>query len=114
MSSGHEVISAFLDDEPFAPQDLARALDDPAGRALLIDLIALRQIVQPAGAAPAVRTALRARRPWLAVAAAAGLFLALAGGYVAGGRHAVTTSSEAPTPTRVVEAVQFVPSGGMR
>ena len=96
MSSGHEVISAFLDDEPFAPQDLARALDDPAG------------------AAPAGRTALRPRRPWRAVAAAAGLFLALAGGYVAGGRHAVTTSSEAPTPTRVVEAVQFVPGGGMR
>jgi hypothetical protein len=112
MSSTHEVISAFLDDEPFVPDQLANALSDPAGRALLIDLIALRHIVQPVEAAPPVvveRPA--ARRPWRALAAAAALVLALGGGYLAGERRAVAAPPEAPAPTRVVEAVPFVPGG---
>jgi hypothetical protein len=115
MSSTHEVISAFLDDEPFDPQALVAALSDPAGRALLIDLIALRRIVQPADAAPTIRRATVVwGRPWRAAAAAAMLCLALAGGYLVGERRAVTTPSEAPPATRIVEAVPFVPSGGMR
>ena len=115
MSRTYEVISALLDNEPFDPQELEMALSDPAGRALLIDLTALRRIVQPTGAAPAITTAnpMR-RRPWRLAAAAAGLILALTGGYVAGERRAVATSSEAPAPTRVVEAVPFVPAGGAR
>jgi hypothetical protein len=115
MSTTHEVISAFLDDEPFAPQELANALSDPDGRALLIDLIALRSIVQPTDAAPAIRQLNPVQqRPWRVAAAAAVLFLALAGGYLVGERRAAMTSSEAPPPTRVVEAVPFVPAGGMR
>ena len=39
MSDRHEVISAFIDDEPFEPRELARALADPSGRILLIDLV---------------------------------------------------------------------------
>ena len=66
MSSTHEVISAFLDDEPFDPQELSDALSDPAGRALLIDLIALRRIVQPTDAAPAIRAATPVWRPPMA------------------------------------------------
>ncbi len=42
MSSTHEVISAFLDEEPFDSEELMDALSDPAGRALLIDLVALQ------------------------------------------------------------------------
>jgi hypothetical protein len=115
VSSTHEVISAFLDDELFDPQELASALSEPSGRALLIDLIALRQIVQPTEAAPVIRAAdLVRRRPWRLAAAAAVLFCALAGGYLTGERRAVTTSSEAPPPTRVVAAVPFVPAGGIR
>jgi len=115
MSSTHEVISALLDDEPFDPQELANALSDPTGRALLIDLIALRWIVQPTDAAPAIRAANPPRRrPWRVAAAAAVLFLALAGGYLVGERRTVTTSSEAPPPTRIIEAVPFVPAGGIR
>jgi hypothetical protein len=42
----HEVVSAFLDDEPFDPAELARALADPGGRQLLLDLVALRTLVR--------------------------------------------------------------------
>ena len=113
MNDPHDVISAFLDDEPFQAEELTRALSDPGGRALLIDLIALRQIVQPRETAPPI-VALRpaARRPWRALAAAAALVLALGGGYLAGGRRVVTAPPEAPAPTRVVEAVPFNPGGG--
>jgi hypothetical protein len=115
MNSRHEVISAFLDDEPFDPQELADTLSDPTGRMLLVDLIALRQIVQPTDAAPTITAASPVRRrPWQLAAAAAALFLALAGGYMVGERRAMATSSEAPPPTRIVEAVPFVPAGGMR
>ena len=115
MSSAHEVISALLDDQPFDRQQLADALNDPAGRALLIDLATLRRMVRPTEAVPDIRVADPVRRgPWRVLAAAAMLVLALGGGYLVGERRAVTTTSEAPPPTRVVEAVPFVPSGGMR
>lgn len=114
-STPHEVISAFIDDEPFDPQALAHALSEPTGRDLLIDLVALRRLVQPADGAPSIRTADPVRpRPWRLVAAAAVLLSTLAGGYLIGERRATSTASEAPPPTRVVEAVPFVPAGGMR
>jgi hypothetical protein len=114
MSSAHEVISALLDDQPFDRRQLADALNDPAGRALLIDLATLRRMVQPVEAAPEIRAFHPVRRPWRVLAAAAMLVLALGGGYLAGERRAVTATAEAPPPTRVVEAVPFVPSGGLR
>lgn len=113
MSRTHDVISAFLDDEPFQAHELVHALSDPEGRALLIDLIALRQLVQPAETGPSgVVLRQAARRPWRALAAAAALVLALGGGYLAGERRTVTTPPEAPAPTRAVEAVPFNPGGG--
>jgi hypothetical protein len=115
VNTTHEVVSAFLDDRPFEPQELAEALDDPAGRTLLIDLIVLRRIVQPTDAVPTIRMASPVRRsPWRALAAAAALTLALGGGYIAGERRAAPAAVEAPPPTRVVEAVSFVPTGGIR
>jgi len=115
MNNTHEVISALLDNEPFHPEELSDALSDPAGRALLIDLVMLRRIVQPGDPAPAARTATTVSRySWRVAAAAAALFLSLAGGYIAGQQRAETMSSEAPTATRVVEAESFVPTGGMR
>jgi len=114
MSSSYEVISTFLDDEPFDSDELARALSDPAGRALLIDLVALRGIVQPADDVPAVRRVTPLRPPlWRIAAAAAALLFALGGGYVVGERRASPSSAEAPPPTRIVQAVPFVPTGGM-
>ena len=113
MDNTHEVISALLDNEPFDPGELSEALSDPAGRALLIDLVMLRQVVQPADPVPAAPTA-RSRSSWRVTAAAAALVLSIAGGYIAGERRAETMPAEAPAPTRVVEAEPFVPAGAMR
>jgi hypothetical protein len=117
MSDTHSVISAFLDDEPFHAAELAEALSDPEGRALLIDMVALRHLVQPDdGVAAAV-----ARGTWRgslqALAAAAALVVALAGGYFIGERRTVSVNvADPPAPTRVVQANewQVLPTGGGR
>jgi hypothetical protein len=111
----HDVISAFLDDEPFDSRELAAALGDAAGRELLIDLIALRHLTHAEGKdAPAVT----ARKPWQsslrALVAAAAVVVALIGGYVAGQRRSEAARSAPPPATRVVDAPapwQEVPAG---
>jgi hypothetical protein len=115
MSNTHEVISAFLDDEPFDPQELERALSDSEGRAQLIDSLALRHVMQPG------REAMSAMRPkrnsgLRAVLAAAAVVLALVGGYALGQRQSESGRAEAPPATRVLEAPaawQQLPSGGL-
>jgi hypothetical protein len=77
----HDVISAFLDNEPFDPRALADALATEDGREMLLDTIALRALVQvpdaPVAAAP--RSDLKnSWRGW-ALAAAAVLVAAVAG-----------------------------------
>ena len=99
MAANHEVISAFLDNEPFDGAELAEALADPAGRKLLIDLVALGHLVQPAPAPASGRTRW-SPRSW--TLAAAGVLLAVATGYVAGARQTDIASTRAPEPTRVV------------
>jgi hypothetical protein len=118
MTNTHAVISAFLDDEPFDAADLAAALSDPEGRALLIDLVALRHVVQPeesaAAAAPVAPAWRGSLRP---LAAAAAVVVALAGGYFMGERRAGTVNAaDPPAPTRVVQetAWQSLPPGGGR
>jgi len=105
MTTNHEVISAFLDDEPFEPQALAEALADPAGRDLLIDIVLLRHVAQPQEVATAVTpiAAVRSRRP-LYFAAAAAVLVALLGGYQLGQRQAADNSLRPPTATRVVQS----------
>jgi hypothetical protein len=118
MTNTHEVISAFLDDEPFDPRELADALSEPSGRALLIDLVALRHIVQPDSAIPSGMPARRPRRsPLRAFIAAAAVFVALIGGYLVGERRGAMVVSEPPAPTRVVQSAttwQDIPGGGAR
>jgi hypothetical protein len=118
MTNTHEVISAFLDDEPFNPRELADALSEPSGRALLIDMVALRHIVQPDDAIPAGLPASRTRRsPLRGFMAAAAVFVALVGGYFVGERRAAPAVAEAPAPTRVVQPAttwQEAPSRGVR
>lgn len=118
MSKAHEVISAFLDDELFDPGALERALNDPEGRALLIDLVALRRIVQP----PDVPSVSKPGAPvwqsrWRPAVAAAALVVALVGGYLVGVTRAPTMESEAPAPTRIVETTstwEAMPQGVQR
>ena len=99
----HEVISAFLDNEPFEPDELSGALADADGRALLIDLVALRQLTQPDEASMKALTTPRRWSPLGMAAAAAALVLAVAGGYRLGDRS--DTDSVAPPPaTRTVSA----------
>ena len=105
MSNSNEVISALLDDRPFDLQDLATTLEQPEGRALLIDLLALRRIVQPIDSIPLVPLASLNRwsrlRPLIVAAA---VVVALAGGYFLGLKRApAVAESAAPAPTRVVQ-----------
>jgi hypothetical protein len=118
MNETHEVISAFLDDEPFDASQLAEALAEPAGRDLLIELIALRHLARSDDKEPHT---LRDQKPWRgslrALVAAAAVLVALVGGYLVGERRRETGLPEAPAATRVVEAPpawQELPSGRMR
>ena len=105
MSNSHGVISAFLDDRTFELQDLAAALEQPEGRGLLIDLLALRRIVQPTDAVPSVPPANVRAWSWLKpLVAAAALVVALVVGYRLGVSRAPTVAEAvAPAPTRVVQ-----------
>ena len=105
MNTSHEVISAFLDDEPFEPQALADALADPAGRELLIDCVLLRHVAQSEESAYVVTPAAapRPKKPLYLVAAAAAV-VALLGGYQLGQRQSTNDSPRPPAPTRVVQS----------
>jgi len=104
MTNPHEVISAFLDDEPVDSGQLAQALSEPDGRAMLLDLLALRHVVQPAGTETVVALGGHRRRPAQRAAfAAAAVVLALVGGYMAGQRDS-DMAQTAPPATRVIEA----------
>ena len=117
MRDSHEVISAFLDDEPFDANALAQALSEPSGRELLIDLLALRHLVRTEGKEAGPLTAPASWRSSLhALVAAAALVVALAGGYLVGARRTESEVSAAPPATRVVQAPaawKDVPSGRM-
>jgi hypothetical protein len=114
MKTYHDVISAFIDDEAFDAGELGLALADPEGRALLLDLVALRSLVQPAPTAPA-RSVAATRSPitpMRALAMAAALLLAIGGGYVGGHRFRANPTSALdaapverdipPAPTREI------------
>ena len=105
MNTNHEVISAFLDDEPFEPQALADALADPAGRELLIDFVLLRYVAESEESANVVTPtpAQRPKRPMYLVAAAA-VVVALLGGYQLGQRQSTDNSPAPPAATRVVQS----------
>jgi hypothetical protein len=104
MNTNHQVISAFLDDEPFEPQALAEALADSDGRDLLIDFVLLRHVAQSDDSAVVTPVAvLRSKRPVYLVAAAAAV-LALLGGYQLGLRRSMDDSLKAPAATRVVQS----------
>jgi hypothetical protein len=118
MNETHDVISAFLDDEPFDADRLIAALSDPAGRELLIDLVALRHLAQTDHEpAPAMLDRRPARSTVRTLLAAAAVLVALVGGYVAGERRNEPSTTTAPPATRVVQTTtpwQDVIPGRMR
>src|SRR5262245_3057253 len=96
MKINHQVISAFLDDEPFEPQALADALADPAGREMLIDFVLLRHAAQSEEPVSVVSPAHASRRkPPLFLVAAAAVVVALLSGYQLGLRQ---TTDDQPRP----------------
>lgn len=102
----HEVISAFLDNEPFDASELGRALAEPSGRELLVDLLALSAVVreESVDARPVASNNKRPARAWWLVSAAA-VALAVAGGFAMGaarGARVAVTPKAAPAPTVVV------------
>ena len=105
MKTNHEVISAFLDDEPFEPQALAEALADPRGRELLIDFVLLRHVAESEESASVAMPTLAppSKRPLYLVAAAA-VVIALLGGYQLGQRQSTDDSLRPPAATRVVQS----------
>ena len=105
MNTDHEVISAFLDDEPFEPQALTDTLAEPAGRDLLIDFVLLRYVAQLQESASVITptSAPRSNRPLYWIAAAA-LVVALLGGYQLGQRQTLDHSQPPPAATRVVQS----------
>lgn len=116
----HEVISAFLDNEPFDAGELAHALAEPGGRELLLDLVALRQIVQEDAAVPPVagnhRAWSRQRRTWVAAGfLAATIVFSIAAGIAAPSllnrAHpaAGPSTSEADVPPTPNQVVSFQP-----
>lgn len=114
--SNHEVISAFLDNEPFDANELGQALGEPGGRELLLDLMALRAVVQEDSAAGVTsvdtRPITRQRGLWIAAGFAAATVLFAAGSVLAVKtlRPAITsTSSEADVPPRPDRVVTFEP-----
>ena len=117
MNDAHEVISAFLDDEPFDPRALTDALSSPAGRDLLVDLMALRHLTQINGNNTPALTIREPRRSSLrALGAVAAILVALVGGYLVGQWRGEAEMFEAPPATRVVQAPavwQDVPVGRM-
>jgi negative regulator of sigma E activity len=103
MADTNDVISAFLDNEPFDPEALGEALADPAGRAMLIDFVALRHVAREDPALVPTTTARRMNHLRLAAAAAA-VLLALVAGYQLGERRAAAATDSPPAATRVVPA----------
>jgi hypothetical protein len=118
MDDMYSAISAMLDNEPVDAAALATALETREGRELLIDLVALRHLVQAPAAAPAGTITRRPPPLWRLVAAAA-VVIAAVGGYAIGERRGApdVTITPAPSPTRIVESSatwQPLPPGGLR
>jgi len=117
MTEAEVILSALIDREAVDPDALARVLDQPEGRALLVDFVRLRMIVSErsqafphaervadlrlSSAATFRRRLSHMRAGWLRVAA---ILMLLAGGVGGGAWFGQRTSAvEPPPPTNIVE-----------
>ena len=132
MDDQFEALAAWVDGEAVARTDVALALETPEGRDYVLDLMALRRMVDATTPALAAKVTPRLATRWPKVAAAAAaVALCAAGGFFAGrlaspiastdGADAVVTPSStpvsisAPAPTRVIrleENTSWRDSGG--
>ena len=133
MDAQFEALAAWVDGEPVVRTDVALALETREGRDYVMDLMALRHMVNVSTPSlPEARPQRQATRRWPAVfAAAAAVVLSLSGGFLAGrmvttpasveGTNATVTpittpaSISAPAPTRVItleENTSWRESGG--
>ncbi len=109
----HEVIAAFADGERVEARALKHALSTSAGIDYLMDVMALREILDESGATvPDARVAPPLSRPIRWIAVAAGICLAALAGYgVGAGRTAAPPAAPAsvaqdagpPKPTVVIK-----------
>lgn len=103
MKDKYEVLSAFLDGESVDPVELEEALTDTDGRALLIDLVALRQLVDEGSGPGRHDTAARRHAPRrMRALSAAAIVLASILGYAIGQIQEPATGDAPPVPSRVV------------
>lgn len=130
MDSQFEALAAWVDGEPVARADVAGALETREGRDYVLDLMALRHMVEVTTPMLAAKVPPRSARQWPAIAAsAAAVVLCAVGGFAAGrlltpetpaspsGITPISTpaSISAPTPTRVIqleEGTNWRESGG--
>jgi hypothetical protein len=113
----NDVISVFLDNEPFDAAELARALADPQGRELLLDLVAVRALVRDESpiAPAAAHAAVGSRPKWIAVG-----FLAASVVFGAGTAWLLPPllrqqhADAPPRPDHVVTFETGTPNGGTR
>jgi hypothetical protein len=103
-------LSALVDREMVDPDALAMALEDPAGRAQLVDFVRLRaRVADEFAVADGVAGPARVLRRWRVkawIARVALVLLPLSLGGAAGAWFVERRESRPPTPTRIV---QFVP-----
>lgn len=89
MTDHHDVIGAFVDNEPIEAEDLAAALATPDGRDYLIDVLVLRGLVADGGSR-LTRSAVVPKKKtsqyvfWLPAIAAALITIGVGAGFVAG------------------------------
>lgn len=129
MDAQFEALAAWVDGEPVARTDVAVALETREGRDYVLDLMALRHMVNVTTPALTAKVTPRSSRRWPGFAAAAAVVLCAAGGFAAGrlmtpeidGPDAALVplstpaSMTAPAPTRVIrleEDTTWRESGG--
>ena len=133
METQFDALAAWVDGEPVARTDVALALETPEGRDYVLDIMALRHMVDVTTPTLLPKVSPHQRRRWPALAAAAAVVLCAAGGFAAGrlvapvrvakpnAQGAVVVpvitpaSMTAPAPTRVIrlqEDTSWRESGG--
>ena len=110
MTDRLDVIAAFADGEPVSAPELSAALTHEDARTYLIDVLALRGLLDGRPQQPVVTVVPPAgnRARWF-TAAAALVIAGVAGGYSAG-RQAVTPAADAARPAVVAPATSGAPA----